>query len=164
MPEHNEEPAVPAEVERVIDLTEPTSLEGIVARQTEQIGQLVSVVGNVSKLLQRSEHNRTRDRLVYVTLIGVLVVLMLGVGGMVLKLNHVSTSNKQVLDLVKDCTDPNGTCSKQGQQRFNQAVKQLLDGESKQHDQLLQRVQQLENDAVTRFCLSNPTQCQAGGG
>lgn len=149
----------PVEVRKVVDLTEPDTIEGIVARQTEQIGRLVSVVEDVTTLLQRSEHNRARDRRVYVTLLVVLFIVVLGLGGLVLRFNSLSDSNHKVLTTIQDCTDPSGACAKRGAAQTGKAVQQLIDSEKQQHKALLQQIQQIEKDAISRFCVANPAQC-----
>ena len=116
----------------------PNSLAQMVGEQTEQVTRLAGAAERIPESLGALEKSLNRYRRIYRVVAIVIVVFLVGISLMVLRLNtiangnrHIQNQNQKVLDYIKDCTDPNGTCSKQSAARVEKAVQEIIDALNK---------------------------------
>lgn len=104
-------------------------LGGQVDRLAAAVAELATAQSKAAEASTEALRRRTRlERLVLAALL--LVAVGSGVGGWELwQLHDTSASNRTVLNLVRDCTDPSGKCAQRGQQQTGKAVATIRDGQ-----------------------------------
>jgi uncharacterized protein HemX len=104
-------------------------LGGQVDRLAAAVTDLATAQSEAAKATTEALRRRTHlERLVLAALL--LVAVGSGVGGWELwQLRDTSASNKTVLNLIRDCTDPAGVCAQRGQAQTGRAVATIRDGQ-----------------------------------
>lgn len=138
----------------------PKSLPELLERQTEQVGHLTNATTALAEVILNSERSRRRDRVVYIVLIFVILLVTVPSTITVFQTRQTqksgrsqATSQAQIQAQIADCLLPTGTCYKRSQANIANAVAHAIDADRNgkvdvteleaRIDEILQEVEQI---------------------
>lgn len=109
------------------DSTSANDLKALVAHQTAQVSRLADCTTVLAETVLSAEKARRRDRVVYIVLIIVLLMVTIPSTVVVFRISALQHDSKGNAAIIKDCVTPQGECYQRSQASIAGAVARAID-------------------------------------